>query len=158
MPMAEFHLHHINVNVDNLEAAVAFYRDIIGLPLDGTPDQKFRSQFFRIGPNQQIHMNEIKDVHQYRGHFCLVVPRFEDVFRRAKAAGVIDLTVWGRVRQLPHGVMQMFLRDPSGNLVEIASPKGVDIDPAVLMDELVEPRRGMYRMEPGATTGAHEPA
>jgi hypothetical protein len=80
------------------------------------------------------------------------------VFRRAKAAGVIDLTAWGRVRQLPNGVMQMFLRDPSGNLVEIASRKGVAIDPEVLADELVEPERGMYRMEPGAAFGAHEPA
>ncbi|MCY3002836.1 MAG: VOC family protein [Planctomycetota bacterium] len=156
--MAEFHLHHINVNVDNLDLAVAFYRDIVGLPLDSTPDQKFRSQFFRIGESQQIHMNELEDVHQHRGHFCLAVPCFEDVFRRAKTAGVIDLTVWGRVRQLPNGVMQMFLRDPSGNLVEIASRKGVAIDPEVLADELVEPERGMYRMEPGAAFGAHEPA
>lgn len=155
--MADFHLHHINVNVDNLEAAVAFYRDIVGLPLDPTPDQKFRSQFFRIGPNQQIHMNEITDVHQFRGHFCIVVPEFEAVFRRAKAANAIDLRVWGRVRQLPSGTMQMFLRDPSGNLVEIASYKGVAIDPAVLADELVEPKRGMYRMDPGASIGAHEP-
>lgn len=155
--MADFHLHHINVNVDNLEAAVAFYRDIVGLPLDPTPDQKFRSQFFRIGPNQQIHMNEITDVHQFRGHFCIVVPEFEAVFRRAKAANAIDLRVWGRVRQLPSGTMQMFLRDPSGNLVEIASHKGVAIDPAVLGDELVEPKRGMYRMDPGASIGAHEP-
>ena len=155
--MADFHLHHINVNVDNLEAAVAFYRDIVGLPLDPTPDQKFRSQFFRIGPNQQIHMNEITDVHQFRGHFCIIVPEFEAVFRRAKAANVIDLRVWGRVRQLPSGTMQMFLRDPSGNLVEIASHKGVAIDPAVLGDDLVEPKRGMYRMDPGASIGAHEP-
>ena len=155
--MADFHLHHINVNVDNLEAAVAFYRDVVGLPLDPTPDQKFRSQFFRIGANQQIHMNEITDVHQFRGHFCIVVPEFEAVFRRAKAANAIDVQVWGRVRQLPSGTMQMFLRDPSGNLVEIASHKGVAIDPAVLGDALVEPKRGMYRMEPGASIGAHEP-
>lgn len=155
--MADFHLHHINVNVDNLEAAIAFYRDVVGLPLDPTPDQKFRSQFFRIGANQQIHMNEITDVHQFRGHFCIIVPEFEAVFRRAKAANVIDVRVWGRVRQLPSGTMQMFLRDPSGNLVEIASHKGVAIDPAVLGDDLVEPKRGMYRMEPGASIGAHEP-
>lgn len=156
--MADFHLHHVNVNVDDLDAAVAFYRDVIGLPLDDTPDQKFRSQFFRLGQNQQIHMNEIVDVHQSRGHFCIAVPEFEKVFLRAKAAGCIDLRVWGRVRQLPSGVMQMFVRDPSGNLIEIASHKGTAIDPAVLADEIVEPKRGMYRMEPGASSGAHEPA
>ena len=154
--MADFHLHHINVNVDDLDAAIVFYRDVIGLPLDPTPDQGFRSQFFRLGPNQQIHMNEIADVHQYRGHFCLVAPDFGSVFRRAKAAGAIDCTPWGRVRRLPSGAMQMFVRDPAGNLVEIASARDAVIDPALFADELVEPKPGMYRMAPGAAVGAHE--
>ena len=154
--MADFHLHHINVNVDDLDAAIVFYRDVIGLPLDPTPDQGFRSQFFRLGPNQQIHMNEIADVHQYRGHFCLVAPDFGSVFRRAKAAGAIDCNPWGRVRRLPSGGMQMFLRDPSGNLVEIGSARDAAIDPALFADELVEPKPGMYRMAPGAAVGAHE--
>jgi catechol 2,3-dioxygenase-like lactoylglutathione lyase family enzyme len=152
----DFHLHHINVNVDDLDAAVAFYRDVIGLPLDPTPDQGFRSQFFRIGANQQIHMNEIADSHQFRGHFCLVAPDFAAVFRRAKQAGAIDVQPWGRVRKLPVGSMQMFVRDPAGNLVEIASARDAHIDPAVLADELVEPKPGMYRMAPGASVGRHE--
>lgn len=154
--MDDFHLHHINVNVDDLQAAIAFYRDVVGLPLDPTPDQGFRSQFFRIGHNQQIHMNEIADVHQYRGHFCILAPDFPSVFRRAKAAGAIDVRPWGRVRRLPSGGMQMFLRDPSGNLVEIGSARDAAIDPALFADELVEPKPGMYRMAPGAAVGAHE--
>lgn len=154
--MDDFHLHHINVNVDDLQAAIAFYRDVVGLPLDPTPDQGFRSQFFRIGHNQQIHMNEIADVHQYRGHFCILAPDFPSVFRRAKAAGAIDVRPWGRVRRLPSGGMQMFLRDPSGNLVEIGSARDAVIDPALFADELVEPKPGMYRMAPGAAVGAHE--
>lgn len=154
--MNDFHLHHINVNVDDLDTAVAFYRDVIGLPLDPTPDQGFRSQFFRIGANQQIHMNEIADSHQFRGHFCLVVPDFAAVFQRAKAVGAIDVKPWGRVRRLPVGSMQMFVRDPAGNLVEIASARDAHIDPALFADELVEPRPGMYRMAPGASVGRHE--
>lgn len=152
------HIHHINVNVDDLDKATVFYRDVVGLPLDATPDQGFRSQFFRIGERQQIHMNEIADDHQFRGHFCIVVPDFAKVFRAAKAAGVIDTRAWGLVRKLPVGSMQMFLRDPAGNLVEIASARDAVIDPAVLADPLVEPRPGMYRMAPGASEGAHEPA
>jgi catechol 2,3-dioxygenase-like lactoylglutathione lyase family enzyme len=149
-------LQHVNVNVDDLDAAVPFYRDVLLLPLDPTPDQGFRSQFFRIGSTQQIHMNEIADVHQFRGHFCLVVPDFEAVFALAKAHHVIDLRPWGRVRRLPSGSMQMFVRDPSGNLIEIASRKDAIIDDRVLRDELVEPKPGMYRMAKGASTGQHE--
>ncbi|MFK7743147.1 MAG: VOC family protein [Planctomycetota bacterium] len=154
--MSDFHLQHVNVNVDDLDAAVAFYRDVIGLPLDATPDQGFRSQFFRLGETAQIHMNEIEDVHQFRGHFCLVAPDFVAVFERALRADAIDTRAWGRVRQLPSGAMQMFLRDPSGNLVEIGSAKDADLDPKLFEHEMVEPERGVYRMKPGAAAGGHE--
>src|SRR5690606_22317878 len=123
---------------------------------DHTPDQGFRSQFFRLGPHAQIHMNEIADVHQFRGHFCLIAPDFPAVFARAKAANAIDLRPWGRVRRLPNGGMQMFVRDPAGNLGEMAGAKAAVIDPALSAGDLVEPKPGMYRMAPGADVGAHE--
>jgi len=155
---AEAELQHINVNVDDLAAAVAFYRDVLGLPLDATPDQGFQSQFFRINARQQIHMNVIADARPFRAHFCLELPDFMGVFRRAKAAGAIDLAPWGRVRKLPGGKMQMFVRDPHGNLIEIASVAGAVIEPSLFQDELVEPEPGVYRMAPGASVGRHEPA
>jgi hypothetical protein len=103
-------------------------------------------------------MNEMRDERQFRGHFCLVVPDFMGVFKRAKARNAIDLNAWGKVRQLPNGKMQMFVRDPSGNLIEIASTASESIDLAVFHDdlELVEPQRGIYRMEPGASDGYHK--
>lgn len=156
--MSDAFVQHVNVNVADLDSAVAFYRDVLGLALDTTPDQGFRSQFFRLANGQQIHMNEIADEHQYRGHFCVVVPDFMGVFARAKAAGAIDLEPWGRVRRLPGGAMQMFVRDPSGNLVEVASARDARIDPALFADALVEPRPGIYKMAPGATSGRHENA
>jgi len=155
----DFLIQHVNVNVDNLDAAIPFYRDVLGLPLDDTPDQGFRCQFFRIGSTQQqIHMNEMRDQRQFRGHFCLVVPDFMGVFTRAKACNAIDLRAWGKVRQLPNGKMQMFVRDPSGNLIEIASTNRESIDLSVFQNdmEIVEPQRGIYRMEPGASDGYHQ--
>ncbi len=32
-------LHHVNLLVDDLATAVPFYRDLVGLDLDETPDQ-----------------------------------------------------------------------------------------------------------------------
>jgi lactoylglutathione lyase len=156
--MDNFLIQHVNVNVEDLDAAIAFYRDVLGLSLDDTPDQGFRSQFFRIDGIQQIHMNEMRDERQFRGHFCLVVPDFMGVFARAKAAHAIDLAPWGKVRQLPNGKMQMFVRDPSGNLIEIASTSREVIDLSVFRDDLdrVEPQRGVYKMAPGASVGRHE--
>jgi lactoylglutathione lyase len=149
-------IQHVNVNVDDLDAAIPFYRDVLGLPLDATPDQGFRSQFFKIGATQQIHMNEMRDERQFRGHFCLVLPDFIGVYTRAKACNAIDIEPWGKVRQLPNGKMQMFVRDPSGNLIEIANTSSEVIDLAGFRDDIVEPQRGVFKMEPGASSGRHE--
>jgi lactoylglutathione lyase len=149
------HIHHVNVNVDDLATAVPFYRDVLCLPLDPTPDQGMHSQFFRINERQQIHMNVLQDARGFRAHFCIEVPDFVEVFRRAKAAGAIDVEPWGRVRALPNGKMQMFVRDPHGNLIEVASAPGAVIDPQLFADPLVEPARGVYRLEPGEAVGRH---
>ena len=141
----DFLIQHVNVNVDDLAAAIVFYGTVLGLPLDATPDQGFRSQFFRLGGGQQIHMNEIADSHQFRGHFCIVVPDFAAVFARAKAANAIDIRPWGRVRRLPSGTMQMFVRDPSGNLVEIGNRKGASLDACIHMRLLQIPSRLLLR-------------
>ena len=59
-----------------------------------------------------------------------------------KALGVIDTAPWGKVRQLPDGAIQMFVRDPSGNLVELSSLPDSPIDPAIFDDELYQ--AGIY--------------
>ncbi len=83
-------------------------------------------------------MNEFKDDRPFRAHFCIVTDDFNGAFRRMKAAGAIDITPWGKVRQIATGAMQMFCRDPSGNLVELASRPTDVIDQDVLDDELVQ--------------------
>ena len=119
---------HVNVLVDDLEAAVKFYRDDLGLEAEETPDFGMPVQFFTLAGGAQLHLNKLPDERPFRAHFALFVNNFSDVFRRMKKIGAIDVTPWGNVRQLPGGGMQMFVRDPSGNLVEIGSPAGVEID------------------------------
>jgi len=130
-------LQHINILVDDLAEGIAFYNGLLGLEFDETPDLGFPAQFFKFANGAQIHMNEFKDERPFRAHFCIVVDDFSDIFWRVKKAGVIDNEPWGKVRQLPTGTMQMFLRDPSGNLVEIASRKSDKIDLEIFEDELV---------------------
>jgi methylmalonyl-CoA epimerase len=45
-------IDHIGIAVENLDEALGFYEDILGLEFTGTeeiPDQKVRTAFFRIG-------------------------------------------------------------------------------------------------------------
>lgn len=48
-------VHHIGIAVNDLEKSVELYRDLLGLPLDGThavPEQKVRTAFFPVGETQ----------------------------------------------------------------------------------------------------------
>ena len=134
--MAETNIQHVNLSVDDLDAAVAFYTDVIGLGLAATPELPFPAQFVAINDYQEIHINEVPDAPPERAHFCLRVADFNGVFRRAQAAGVIDTVTNGRARRLPSGTIQMFVRDPSRNLVEIACDADQPVDPAILADDV----------------------
>lgn len=135
-------IHHVNLMVDDLAAATRFYRDVIGLSLIATPDLGFPAQFFAIGPDQELHVNQLDDARPVRAHFCLRVDDFDGVVARADAARAIESKTWGPARRLPSGVMQLFVRDPAGNLIEVSCNADqpiaadlfdrVDVDPADL--------------------------
>jgi catechol 2,3-dioxygenase-like lactoylglutathione lyase family enzyme len=139
-------IQHVNLLVDDLERAARFYEELLGFEPIEAPDQGFPSRFFRLNDRQQLHVNQIGDAKPFRAHFCVVVDDFMAVFRRMKAAGAIDVEPWGRVRRLPGGQMQMFVRDPSGNLIEISCRPDAALDPALFADDLVDPDPGVYRM------------
>lgn len=129
-------IQHVNLAVGDLDAAVAFYTDVLGLGVAPTPVLGFPAQFIAINDFQEIHLNEVDDVTPQRAHFCIRVADFNETFRRAKAAGAIDTRTFGHAHRLASGVMQMFVRDPHGNLVEIACDAAQPIDPEVLADEV----------------------
>jgi catechol 2,3-dioxygenase-like lactoylglutathione lyase family enzyme len=109
-------VHHVSVNVDDVDAALRFYVDVLGLtPRTDRPD---------IGPGvwldaggQQVHLIQ-GELPTARGqHFAVLV---EDI-----DAAVADLR--GRDVQVsdPHPIgtgRQAFLADPSGNLIELHQP------------------------------------
>jgi hypothetical protein len=70
---------------------------------------------------------------------------------------VIDTSPWGKVRRLPDGAMQMFVRDPAGNLIEISCHPSTPIDESIFDDaELVQPGVSAYvsgREDPRGTRG-----
>lgn len=137
-------INHVALIVGQLETAAAFYEKELGLEPIPAFLFDYPTAFFKINEEQQLHLTEWEDVFSFRGHLCVQVDDFNTIFYRMKELGVIDINPWGKVRQLPDGAMQMFIRDPSGNLVEISSdPSYKDqIDPAIFLDELYLP--GIY--------------
>ncbi len=129
---------HVNLIVDNLEKCREFYTNVLGL--HELPAMKFDYpvQFYQIDEATQLHLSEWPDQVSFRGHFCIEVDDFNEAFRKFKALGMIDTEPWGKVRKLGNGNMQMFVRDPSGNLVEITHPDNGTVDPEIFKDELFD--------------------
>jgi catechol 2,3-dioxygenase-like lactoylglutathione lyase family enzyme len=125
--------------VDDLARAIEFYGTALGLTAVPTPEMAFPAQFFKLNDLQEIHLNELPDDRPERAHFCLRVDDFTGQFRRMKALGVIEITTWGKVRRLPSGVMQMFVRDPAGNLIELSCESDQYVDPSIFDEDLFEP-------------------
>jgi len=135
-------INHVTLIVDNLEKAAAFYQNELGLEPLAAFRFDYPVMFFKFNDEQQLHLSEWEDTPSFRGHICVQVDDFNKIFFRMKELQVIDISPWGKVRKLPDGAMQLFLRDPAGNLVEISSAPGSEIDPLILEDELYE--EGIY--------------
>lgn len=136
-------INHVTLIVDNLEKAGEFYEKELGLDLLPAFNFDYPVLFFDINEEQQLHLSEWEDTTSFRGHVCMQVDDFNSIFNRMKELGVIDISPWGKVRKLPDGAMQMFVRDPSGNLVELSSRPDAKIDPSIFEDELYE--EGLYK-------------
>jgi lactoylglutathione lyase len=141
------YINHVTLIVSNLEQARAFYEQELGLEPLPTFNLDFPAQFYRLNERQQLHVTEWPDQPSFRGHVCFQVDDFNSTFYRMRELGVIDVSPWGRVRRLPDGAMQMFVRDPSGNLLEISFPPGGAVDEAIFNDDLVEAGVSVYVSE-----------
>lgn len=143
-------INHVTLIVDDLEKATDFYEKELGLTPLPAFNFDYPVMFFDINEHQQLHLSEWEDTPSFRGHICMQVDDFDTIFYRMKELGVIDTRPWGKVRQLPDGAMQMFVRDPAGNLVELSSDPDGEVDAAIFEDELYgdglyESKREDYR-------------
>jgi catechol 2,3-dioxygenase-like lactoylglutathione lyase family enzyme len=135
-------INHVTLIVDQLERAAEFYEKELGLGVIPAFVFDYPTAFFDIGEGQQLHLTEWEDAQSFRGHLCVTIDDFNSFFHRAKELGIVDINPWGKARRLPDGAMQMFVRDPSGNLLEISSPPDYVPDSGIFEDELYQ--EGLY--------------
>lgn len=135
-------INHVALVVSNLEEACKFYEEELGLEAIPAFLFDYPTAFFKFNEEQQLHLTEWEDTYSFRGHICVQVDDINTIFHRMKELGIIDIRPWGKVRQLPDGAIQMFVRDPSGNLVELSSDPKANIDPGIFEDDLYQ--EGIY--------------
>ena len=107
-------MHHVSINVDDIDAALDFYVGVLGLrPRSDRPDFGFGGAWLDAG-GQQVHLIEGKVPNGDGEHFALLVGDLEASISelRARDIKVSDASPVG-------ASLQAFLKDPAGNLIEL---------------------------------------
>jgi lactoylglutathione lyase len=105
-----------------MEESLRFYIDVFGMERLPSPNFSQHVEWLRLG-EQQLHLFTSDGPAPRSHHFALDVDDFEAAYLKAKELGLLDDRAFGAsVRELPGGAVQMYLRDPAGNLVEVDWP------------------------------------
>jgi glyoxylase I family protein len=113
-------IHHVSLLVADTGRALAFYRDLLGLPQAERPDLGFPGAWLAVG-ERQIHLLELPNPDPVAGrpehggrdrHLALATDALDAVTARLEAAGI----PYTRSRS---GRPAIFCRDPDGNAIEL---------------------------------------
>ncbi|MDQ4128263.1 MAG: VOC family protein [Actinomycetota bacterium] len=120
---------HVSIGARDLEESARFYKEFFGMEEIPSPDFSGPVRWLRVG-DLQLHLFLDEDPAPSRHHFAIDVDDFEAAYTRAEESGVRDR--YSAVRELPDGAVQMYLRDPAGNLVEVNWPDVSTLDRGVI--------------------------
>jgi catechol 2,3-dioxygenase-like lactoylglutathione lyase family enzyme len=107
-------LHHVSVNVPDVDAALAFYVDVLGAEVrTDRPDFGFAGAWLDFG-GQQVHLLGLDAPANLGQHFALAVADLAAAVDEVRAKG------WTITDPVPvAGNLQAFLDDPAGNTIEL---------------------------------------
>jgi catechol 2,3-dioxygenase-like lactoylglutathione lyase family enzyme len=120
-------LEHININVADLDASVAFYRDVIGLEQGIRPNFKNKGAWLYAGEIPIVHLTYGRCEAQVGSgtfdHFALRAHGSEAFIDNLKKKNV-DFDE----RRVPdQRIHQIFIKDPDGIIVEINFDNEMDV-------------------------------
>ena len=112
-------LHHVSINVTDVDRAVRFYAEVLGLEQLPRPDFDFGGAWLGVGNGRQVHLIQA-DVPPDRGqHFAFQVDDIDATVAALRASGV---DVRGPVDVGGTSARQAFFADPDGNRLELNQP------------------------------------
>jgi len=111
-------VHHVSINVSDVEQALRFYVDVLGFVLrTDRPSFPFGGAWLDVG-GQQLHLIERAPPPSSGQHFAVLVSDLDGVVAELRARGT-EVSAPSPIGQ----GRQAFLKDPSGNLVELHEPE-----------------------------------
>jgi catechol 2,3-dioxygenase-like lactoylglutathione lyase family enzyme len=128
-------INHVSVNARDLQESVAFYVELLGAEPIATPNFGLPVQWLALG-RTQLHLFERDLQPTSHHHFAVAVDDIEPVYRAAERRQAFDRSAFrNHLVELPGDLVQLYVRDPAGNLLEIDCP-GVDRLPDELRAQL----------------------
>ena len=107
-------IHHVSINVNNVDAALDFYVGVLNLELKHRPDLGFPGAWIQAG-EQEIHLLGIDSgVPVKEQHFAFAVSDADTVHHALTERGFNP----SAIREIPAVCRQFFTHDPSGNMIE----------------------------------------
>ena len=107
-------IHHVSINVKDVDAAIEFYVGVLNLELLTRPDLGFPGAWIQAG-GQEIHLLGIDSGPPVKEqHFAFAVDDADEVHATLTLQG-LELS---DVREIPNVCRQFFTHDPSGNMIE----------------------------------------
>jgi catechol 2,3-dioxygenase-like lactoylglutathione lyase family enzyme len=136
-------INHVSINALDLQESVDFYVDLLGAEPIATPNFGLPVQWLALG-RTQLHLFERDVKPTSHHHLGITVDDIEPVYRAAERRGAFDDQAFGnRLVELPGDVVQLYVRDPAGNLVEL-DHHGVHRLP----DDLRARLKGLWQFNP----------
>ena len=123
---------HINILVDDLEAAHRFYIDTLGFEVLPRPDfPGFAGAWYRVGP-LQLHLSVVKEMPDLKGgfpHLAFHIESgvFDQTIDALKSAGVSFLGNTMQREDFGVPVRAIFCKDPAGNPIEFTDVPPLDV-------------------------------
>jgi YD repeat-containing protein len=127
-------MNHASIVARDLDESARFYEELFGM--ERLPTAKFPDPvlWLRAGQNQ-LHLFTADEDARLRAHVSFDVDDFDALYAKAKAMGILDSKAFGSpLRTHPAGWVQLYLRDPADNLIEIDWPDASTLAPETLAD------------------------
>lgn len=111
-------IHHVSINVSDLDRAQSFYVDVLGLKVLPRPDLGIPGCWLDSGSGRQVHLIQTDNVPSDVGqHFAFLV---EDIGTSCSQLAERGVRVRGP-KPVGKG-WQAFFHDPDGNRIEFNQP------------------------------------
>jgi catechol 2,3-dioxygenase-like lactoylglutathione lyase family enzyme len=128
-------INHVSINALDLQESVDFYVDLLDAKPIPTPNFGLPVQWLALG-RTQLHLFERDITPTSHHHLGITVDDLERVYRAAERRDAFDRRAFGNhLVELPGDVVQLYVRDPAGNLVEL-DHHGADRLPEDLREQL----------------------